>query len=152
MAKGSYDGSRLLAGDFFDFENKPVELNKNLYWNLFALYNSILQGTAQYSQECKVDSISVDTWGATYGLLDSKGRLLEPIYHYRSIRTEHSMERMYQRVSRENVFQLTGCQPARSYTLPQLIIMWNIGRRFLILQTQCCFFQIFLHIFCQVKK
>ncbi|MGI6062873.1 rhamnulokinase [Blautia sp.] len=120
MAKGSYDGSRLLAGDFFDFENKPVELNKNLYWNLFALYNSILQGTAQYSQDCKVDSISVDTWGATYGLLDSKGRLLEPIYHYRDLRTEHSMERMYQRVSRENVFQLTGCQPARSYTLPQL--------------------------------
>lgn len=120
MAKGSYDGSRLLAGDFFDFENKPVELNKNLYWNLFALYNSILQRTAQYSQDCKVESISVDTWGATYGLLDSKGRLLEPIYHYRDLRTEHSMERMYQRVSRENVFQLTGCQPARSYTLPQL--------------------------------
>lgn len=120
MARGSFDGKKLQIGEFFDFENNPVELNGNLYWDLFSLYNSILQGISAYGKEENIDSVSVDTWGATYGLLDDRGRLLEPIYHYRDLRTEHSMERMYETVSREKVFALTGCQPARSYTLPQL--------------------------------
>ena len=120
MARGSFDGKKLQIGEFFDFENNPVELNGNLYWDLFSLYNSILQGISAYGKKENIDSVSVDTWGATYGLLDDRGRLLEPIYHYRDLRTEHSLERMYETVSREKVFELTGCQPARSYTLPQL--------------------------------
>lgn len=120
MSKGIFDGNKLQIGEYFDFENNPVELNGNLYWDLFALYRSILQGISHYGREQDIDSVSIDTWGATYGLLDSKGRLLEPIYHYRDLRTQHSMEQLYQVISKEKIFQLTGCQPARSYTLPQL--------------------------------
>lgn len=120
MARGSFNGNALQLSEFFDFGNKPVELNGNLYWDLFALYKSILRGIALYGKDTAADSVSVDSWGATYGFLDSRGRLLEQIYHYRDLRTEKSMERMYQTVSRKRVFQLTGCQPARSYTLPQL--------------------------------
>lgn len=120
MAKGSYDGNSLTVGEFFDFPNQPVELNESLYWDLFSLYRSILNGLAGYGRESHIDAVSVDSWGATYGLLDKKGRLLEPVYHYRDLRTEHTMEKMYQVISKRKLFDLTGCQPARSYTLPQL--------------------------------
>lgn len=120
MARGNYDGNVLTISDFYDFPNQPVELNKNLYWDLFSLYKSVLTGLGKYSVDTKLESVSVDSWGATYGLLDKKGRLLEPVYHYRDLRTEQTMKKMYQVISKRKLFELTGCQPARSYTLPQL--------------------------------
>lgn len=120
MAKGYFDGEHLEIGDYFDFQNQPLFLNGNLYWDLFALYNSILKGIGYYSDNQDVASVGIDTWGASYGFLDKRGRLLEPIYHYRDMRTERSLEKAYEVLPKRRLFELTGCQPNRSYTLPQL--------------------------------
>lgn len=120
MAKGCFDGKKLTIEDYFNFPNAPVGLNGNLYWDLFGLYKSILEGVTRYAAEGSIVSIGVDTWGASYGLLDNRGRLLEPIYHYRDLRTQHSLDRIYELLSKRTLFELTGCQPNRSYTLPQL--------------------------------
>lgn len=120
MAKGYFDGSILKVDDFYDFPNEPMDLNGNLYWDLFGLYNSIRNGISYYAKDSEVESVAVDSWGASYGFLDEKGRLLEPIYHYRDLRTEYTMKRMYEILPKRQLFEMTGCQPARSYTLPQL--------------------------------
>ena len=49
MAKGRFDGSVLQVDDFFDFPNQPLELNGNLYWNLFGLYNRIVEGFTYFA-------------------------------------------------------------------------------------------------------
>lgn len=95
-------------------------MNGNLYWDLFGLYNSIRNGISYYAKDSEVESVAVDSWGASYGFLDEKGRLLEPIYHYRDLRTEYTMKRMYEILPKRQLFEMTGCQPARSYTPPQL--------------------------------
>ena len=120
MAKGYFDGSILKVDDFYDFPNEPMDLNGNLYWDLFGLYNSIRNGISYYAKDSEVESVAVDSWGASYGFLDEKGRLLEPIYHYRDLRTEYTMKRMYEILPKRQLFEMTGCQPARSYTPPQL--------------------------------
>ena len=120
MAKGYFDGDHVEIGDYFDFPNQPLSLNGNLYWDLFALYNSILKGLDFYSGEQGAATIGIDTWGASYGFLDKRGRLLEPVYHYRDLRTEQSLEKSYEVLPKRKLFELTGCQPNRSYTLPQL--------------------------------
>lgn len=120
MAKGCFDGNTLQVDRFYEFANKPMELNGNLYWDLFRLYNSILDGMSYYAEDNRVEAIGIDAWGASYGFLDKRGRLLEPVYHYRDLRTEHSLERMYQVLPKRKLFELTGCQPNRTYTLPQL--------------------------------
>lgn len=120
MARGYFDGEHLEIGDYFDFPNQPLPLNQNLYWDLFALYNSILKGIDYYSKEQGAASVGIDTWGASYGFLDKRGRLLEPVYHYRDLRTEQSLEKAYKVIPKRELFELTGCQPNRSYTLPQL--------------------------------
>ena len=51
MARGSFDGRTLKVGDFFDFPNQPVDLNRDLYWDLFGLYKSILSGLKRYGAE-----------------------------------------------------------------------------------------------------
>lgn len=120
MARGLYDGHNVYLENYIDFPNEPVVLNQNLYWNIFSLYDYILKGLSKYATYSDVMSLGVDSWGASYGFLDNKKRLLEMIYHYRDLRTENSLKNMYNIVSKENIFKLTGCQPNRSYTLPQL--------------------------------
>lgn len=120
MAKGYFDGKKVNIGDYLDFVNDPVSLNGNLYWDLFRIYQNILQGMRNYSQRDDVVSVGVDTWGASYGFLDKKGRLLEPIYHYRDMRTKKTLDRVYQILPEKKIYELTGCRSNRSYTLPQL--------------------------------
>ena len=57
-----------------------------------------------------LDSIGVDTWGCDYALLDERGKLLEKPYHYRDARTNGVMEAVWQRVSREEIYAITGIQ------------------------------------------
>lgn len=120
MAKGYFKNDKIIIDEYYDFPNEPINLNGNLYWDLFGLLKSILAGASGYAKNNEIASIGIDSWGASYGFLDAKGRLLEPIYHYRDMRTEHSLENMYRVLPKEELFRLTGCQPARSYTLPQL--------------------------------
>lgn len=68
----------------------------------------------------EADVVAVDTWGASYGLLDKKGRLMEPVYHYRDERTRTTIQDMNSVMNTYELFRLTGCQCNRTYTLPQL--------------------------------
>lgn len=121
MGIGRFDGAKLTVSDFIDFQNRAVALNGSLYWDVFGLYHSIIDGCSAYAASNKeIRSIAVDAWGASYGLLDKWGRLLEPVFHYRDQRTEHSVEEMYKVLDKKRLFELTGCQCNRTYTLPQL--------------------------------
>ena len=119
--KFSFDGETIAFDEVFDFPNKPVRVANTLYWDLFALYRSALDGIARHNTASDpVGSVAFDSWGATYGLLDRWGRLAQPVFHYRDARTDHALEKLYARISKRDVFRLTGCQCAPSYTLAQL--------------------------------
>ena len=49
-----------------------------------------------------------------------KGRLMEPVYHYRDERTRTTIQDMNSVMNTYELFRLTGCQCNRTYTLPQL--------------------------------
>ena len=147
MAKGYFDGRKLEIGDYIDFANDPVSLNGNLYWDLFGLYRNILLGMRSYAQDDEVASVGIDTWGASYGLLDRKGRLLEPVYHYRDMRTEKSLERLFRIIPERKVYELTGCRSNRSYTLPQLFSYVEHGERILELADKMLFLPDLLEYF-----
>ena len=72
------------------------------------------------SADRKPDSIGVDTWGCDYALLDARGKLVEQPYHYRDVRTDGVMEAVWQRVSREEIYAITGIQFLVFNTLYQL--------------------------------
>lgn len=121
MAFGEYDGKSFRVVEYKDFQNRPINIESALYWDAFSLYNAIIDGMAYFNGKYgEADSVAIDTWGASYGLLDSKGRLLEPVYHYRDLRTAHTIEDMNALMNPYELFLLTGCQCNRTYTLPQL--------------------------------
>lgn len=121
MAFGEFDGSQLLVREYRDFANRPVDIGTALYWDVFSLHNAIVDGMAYFKEKYgEADAVAVDTWGASYGLLDKKGRLMEPVYHYRDERTRTTIQDMNSVMDTYELFRLTGCQCNRTYTLPQL--------------------------------
>ena len=121
MAFGEFDGSQLLVREYRDFANRPVDIGTALYWDVFSLHNAIVDGMAYFKEKYgEADAVAVDNWGASYGLLDKKGRLMEPVYHYRDERTRTTIQDMNSVMNTYELFRLTGCQCNRTYTLPQL--------------------------------
>jgi sugar (pentulose or hexulose) kinase len=121
MAAVRVRGGIVSLEDVYNFPNVPLYLGPGLYWDIFDLYRHILKGLAWFgSKYGKPKSIGIDTWGATYGFLDARGRLAEPVFHYRDTRTAGVLEKLYTRLPKQRIFALTGCQCASSYTLVQL--------------------------------
>ena len=57
-----------------------------------------------------VVSVGVDTWGVDYALLDKGGRILGLPYQYRDSRTEGMMEKVFERISKDQIYKATGIQ------------------------------------------
>ena len=49
-----------------------MDLNEISIGDLFGLYNSIRNGISYYAKDNEVESVAVDSWGASYGFLDEK--------------------------------------------------------------------------------
>lgn len=122
MARFVFDGNKIFIDKEIDIPNVPVAIHDNLYWNVFSLYNSILEGCRAFSG-ADIASVGVDTWGATFALINRAGQLAEPVFHYRDLRTKDALRDMHQIASARDIFRMTGCQPTRNYSLPQLFVM-----------------------------
>ncbi|MDR1947810.1 MAG: hypothetical protein LBQ38_00285 [Spirochaetaceae bacterium] len=121
MAAVRLHGGAVSLEDIYTFPNSPLCVGPGLYWDIFDLYKHILTGLSLFgSKYGKPKSIGIDTWGATYGFLDAQGRLAEPVFHYRDKRTTGVLEKLYTRIPKRKIFELTGCQCVSSYTLVQL--------------------------------
>lgn len=118
----SFNGKRLKLENSIVFDNTPVYLHPALYWNFLSLYASVMEGLAAFAAKTKnISSIGIDTWGASFGFLNKKGLLAEPVFHYRDLRTKNILQTMETICNKQDLFYETGCCPARSYSLPQLV-------------------------------
>ncbi len=135
---GASNGRVLLArwdGERFDLEvihrfpNGPTHVLGRDYWDALGLWSEIKQGLARYAAGASSApvGIGIDTWGVDYGLLDSAGNLLGNPVHYRDARTNDMMEEAFKRVSREEIFGITGLQFIQLNTIFQLYAMRHLG-------------------------
>ncbi len=76
-----------------------------------------------------MDSVGVDAWGCDYALVGERGDLLENPYHYRDTRTDGVMEAVFERVSAEDIYAVTGIQFLPFNTLYQLYAACRVARR-----------------------
>lgn len=120
---GHFDGSILQIEEVNRFANEGVQLPTGWHWNVLQLLNDIKAGIAEASRRHgnAVVSLSVDTWGVDYGLLDASGRLLGLPWMYRDSRTDGMIEEACRRVPREEIYRRTGIQFMFFNTLFQLL-------------------------------
>src|SRR5215831_11386906 len=94
------------------FANKPVRSGNALHWDAEGLWQEIQHAIRIATREhnLKLDGIGIDTWGVDFGLTGAGGELLEAPRHYRDTRTAGMMDRVFERVPREEIFSHTGLQ------------------------------------------
>ena len=109
---GAFDGNRLEVTEAHRFPNEPVWYGGGLHWDLPRLWLEVQRGIGAAARVCgeTFDGIGVDTWGLDFALLGEGGALLDNPRHYRDPRTEGIMERVFERVPREEIYAETGIQ------------------------------------------
>lgn len=122
---GAFDGQTLTLEEAHRFPNNPVTLPDGLHWDALRQFSEIKTGIARTVQQCGEDlvSLGIDTWGVDFGLLDRKGALLGNPFHYRDNRTDGMMEKAFRKVSRADMFGITGIQFMQLNTIFQLYAM-----------------------------
>ena len=125
VVAGAFDGARISLEEVHRFSNGPVNVMGRLHWDVLRLWSDIQAGLAKAAQRYgdRVAGIGLDTWGVDFGLLDANDELLGNPYHYRDSRTDGMMERAFEKVSREAIFDATGIQFMQLNTLFQLVAM-----------------------------
>lgn len=108
----AFDGHRLRLEEAYRFPNVPVRVLDSLHWDPLRLFAEIKHGLGQCAKRVghSLSGIGIDTWGVDFALLGRDDELLVNPFHYRDRRTEGMMEKAFQRVSREEIFERTGIQ------------------------------------------
>ncbi len=101
------------------FDNRAIELCGTLYWDALAIFQEI-KHSLQLCNGISLDSISVDTWGVDFGLIDRYGALLQNPVCYRDSRTEGMIEAICKIIPQDQLYQKTGIQFMALNTLFQL--------------------------------
>lgn len=121
LIQAIYNGKNLQLSEIHRFKNESVNINDGLYWDILRLFQEIKIGIKKAaSDDIPIHSISVDTWGVDFGYLDQQGDLLYNPHCYRDNRMGCYEEQFYSIISKEELFELTGVQPALINTIIQI--------------------------------
>jgi rhamnulokinase len=125
LVAGRFDGARLQLEEVHRFANGGIWAGERFYWDLLGLWQEMLTGlrkaAGQFSDQ--VVSAGVDTWGVDFGLLGAGDELLANPRHYRDPHTDGVLERAFEVVSREEIFDQTGLQFMQFNSLYQLLAL-----------------------------
>ncbi len=104
------------------FSNGAVETPVGLKWDLQRLLTGVDTGLRHCAEMAPegVASIGVDGWAVDYVRLDPQGAPLADPYCYRDERTQAAEQAVHQRISREQLYDMTGVQLLPLNTLYQL--------------------------------
>ncbi len=107
--------SELLLEEVHRFRYSPINGDGHLRWDSTRIWREVQAGLAKAGKRARklgrpISSIGVDGWGTDYALIDAKGRLCEDPYCYRDSRTRNTMDKVFEQVSRDEIFSRTGIQ------------------------------------------
>ena len=121
---GRFDGERFALEEIYRFPNRPVRVTDGLHWDILSLFREVKEGLAKAAEEAgRPESIGVDSWGVDFALLDREGALVSNPHDLRDPRTEGIVEKAFERVPKEEIYETTGIQFIRINTLYQLLAM-----------------------------
>lgn len=118
---GTLDQNRLALEELHRFPNEPVKAGGSLHWNVANLFDELKAGLKKAAaRQLPIASISTDSWGVDYLLLDATGAIISPTFHYRDPRCEQGVKNACAKVDWKTIFAETGIQFMALNTIFQL--------------------------------
>ena len=119
---GRFEGGRMTCEEVHRFPNTTVKLPDGLHWDALRIFSEIKTGIGKAVERAgEIESLGVDSWGVDFGLLDRDGSLISNPYYYRDSSTDGTQERAIGRMSKEDIYGVTGIQFMPINTLNQLV-------------------------------
>ncbi|MDR1318929.1 MAG: hypothetical protein LBJ90_04825, partial [Treponema sp.] len=140
LLKGRFDGERINLSEIVKFENRPVQIDGGLYWDMIGIYRSLLEGLQKACALSEIYSLGIDSFSNDFGFIDRAGELLSPVRCYRDDRTVRYADYVYGRITPRRLYEITGNQNARFNTLMQMGAIRGAGQGWLLDHADKCLF------------
>ncbi len=134
VMQGTFANDRLELSEKHRFTTGPLSLptkypvgnlqssdsDCSLVWDFFRFWQEITNCIRRTAKDVNITTLGVDTWGVDFALVDKNGLVVSTPFHYRDNRTDGMMEKVFEKMSRERITELTGIQFMQLNTLYQL--------------------------------
>ncbi len=122
---GILQDDKILLEEVHRFPNKQIHVLGHLHWDVLALFEELKKGISLAVQKGHGDiaSVGIDTWGVDFGLIGKDGGLLGYPFVYRDARTNGMMEKVFKKVTSDDLYSSTGIQCMQINSLFQLFSM-----------------------------
>ena len=125
---GRIEEGKLVTEEVYRFPNGNARQGERRIWDIAALTEHVERGIAAAVAKCgQFESLSVDTWGVDYVLLDGEEEIL-PCYAYRDARGGEAAERVHRILPFAQLYARTGIQYQPFNTVYQLYADKEAGR------------------------
>ena len=124
---GYKEDGQIKTQEVYRFDNGVKEKDGHLIWDIEYLEMKVKKGIALALTEYPIESLSIDTWGVDYVLMN-EDELIHPVYAYRDHRTEKIIDEVHSIVPFEELYRHTGCQFQPFNTIYQLYDDLKQGR------------------------
>lgn len=119
---GTLKDGKILLEEIYRFENGLEEKNGHLCWNFEKLFQEIINGLKKCKSLGKIPvTMGIDTWAVDFVLLDDEGKVLGDTVAYRDSRTISMDEKVYEKISLEDLYSRTGIQKQMFNSIYQLM-------------------------------
>ncbi len=121
---GWVENGRMQLKEVHRFENRQLQKNGHLIWDMDNLWKGIIDGLKACKKEGMIpETVGIDTWAVDYVLLDADGELIGDAVAYRDGRTEGVDSEVYKLVPEEELYRRTGIQKQPFNTIYQLMAL-----------------------------
>lgn len=125
---GWKEAGEVKTKEVYRFPNGAELKGGHLVWNVERLLLEVKEGIRAAKKKFgTLESLSIDTWGVDYVLLQEDREIL-PCYAYRDHRTETAVLEVHKRLSFMELYRHTGCQFQQFNTVYQLYADKLAGR------------------------
>lgn len=125
---GWKENGEIRTKEVYRFPNGVTELEGHLTWDVEALEHHVKEGIdLALAEEPQIESLSVDTWGVDYVLMNGDSPIL-PCYAYRDGRTEAVIPQAHEKMAFSELYRRTGIQFQPFNTVYQLYADKLAGR------------------------
>ena len=125
---GWHENGEIRTKEVYRFPNGVTEQDGHLTWDVEALERHVKEGIdLALAEEPQIESLSVDTWGVDYVLMNGDSPIL-PCYAYRDGRTEAVIPQVHEKMAFSELYRRTGIQFQPFNTIYQLYADKLAGR------------------------
>ena len=118
----------IFTDELYRFYNGMDNVDGNLYWDTERLLEEVIVGIGKcFEKYPKIESMSIDTWGVDYVLMNGDEEIF-PVYAYRDSRTEAVIDKVHSIIPFAELYARTGIQFQKFNSIYQLYADKCAGR------------------------